>query len=576
VDLGAASAGCGSSSTPCLGTQCGQPTSTSTSTTPPPPPPPPPPPSDAGGVDAAPSSQACANPVPLSSFNLLAFQQYIEPILEGVEDYTDLGGGVRASCTDTTCHGSAAIRSPSLVLQAGQPAQNLSAIACFIDLKHPSQSPFLVCPQGVGTTCAYPDGSLHQHPGKAFYHSQTDPNLQLVSSWVDATQGAANMWDFAYFATQIEPIFGNSTFGGEDTSRSCNSSECHGIQRTGQAPGNGTDFPLLESPVSKADHLDDYWSAANQLNFYFSDPNPEGAINATIPGAGSFLFLYPAQVISDPPSVVAHPYSNDALSHIGSSKQAPNFNLNDTTEVPAPGGAATAFFVSEWAAGLKPDVQGDLVNWLVAGTYAFQNITQQPAKTLVDEQNGTPQIFDDAGTNQPNGGEWGAIFVNNTPVLQAGQEIFSGGINPQVKTVDFNQANLGDDIATSSRVAYAVLYLYNVTASDLATTITVSLGQSEKADPFAAAAGQPNNDQAELLIGLGDSGTQIAANGSSSRNVTLHSIFASGGGPVRVMVKELAPANEANFQFQAQILQANGQPIPQGDVYVRLDANGGM
>ena len=317
-----------------------------------------------GGADGGGTPPGC---VPASSFNLGLFAAEIEPILFGTLDYNVAPGQPVANngCARATCHG--ATTNPLNISTTNTPIQNLTNFACFVNLANPSASAILQCPLN------YPGCPKSPHPGQDVFASEEDLNYQRIASWLYATQGAASPLDFAFFARQVAPIFDDPNSGGlQSGARTCSDTiSCHGVSAAGQVPPNLSNFPILADGVTPQGFQVNYWSAASFANFFTA--------------TGSELFLYPTNLIAN---TVNQPYAT-GLAHPGGVDFSPT--------------STQATAILTWAGGLQLDNNGDLLNWLVAGTYDATLVTQTTGAG--DDSTLAPTIFDQSSGSE-SGGIW--------------------------------------------------------------------------------------------------------------------------------------------------------------------------
>jgi hypothetical protein len=363
--------------------------------------------SSSGGV----ASPTCLDP---KNFNLAVFQKEIEPILFGTIDYNSPGqAGTGGGCAKARCHGGTS--GSALQLKTSNTAlQNLQSLACFINAKAPSQSQALLCPLN------YPGCKHYPHPGSGYFTGLNDPNYSRFASWLYASVGVVNPFDYAYFVRQINPIFDDPTLGGTaNASRTCSDTQsCHGVNNASGAPPNGSDFPMLPQATTPDAYQYNYWSAANLINFYVAQ--------------GSQLFLFPTNTIATAASA-QNPFTT-GLAHPG----GVNFAANSTQ----------ANEILAWATGLQPDpVAGTMLNWLVTGPYSAQTITSPTP--VGNETTISPRIFDDNHV----GGLWDTLIS-------------------QQATVDLLQ-QFPPPAQAESRVVYAVAYITNATGNDLQANFTI-------------------------------------------------------------------------------------------------------
>jgi hypothetical protein len=456
--------------------------------------------SDAGasggaGTDAGPTTGAGC--VPASSFNLGLFASEIQPILFGTLDYNVAPGTPVANngCARSACHGSATNKLN--ISPTNSPAQNLANIGCFVNLTNPSSSSFLLCPLNEGCPIS--------HPGQDVFASQQDLNYQRLASWLYSAAGAASPLDLAFFARQVAPIFTDPASGGiNNGQRTCSdTSTCHGVGAIGQAPPNLSNFPILASASTKQGFQANMQSAAAFTNFF--DPQ------------GSELFLFPTNLIAN----TNQPYET-GLPHPGGLDFSPN--------------SPQAQAILQWVSGLQPDAKGDILNWLVAGTYDATLVTQ--STEVGNETKLSPTIFDSDGAQQFNGGVWDLDSSAN-------------------EFVDLNAEFPGS--VGSGRVAYAVANLINVSGSD------IQQAQVTVQTPNAVL----------LYVGSASSQGSLAGNNTVSLSQTLPS-FSTAKSSTRILVKVLQRPGDAQFGFTLNVAQQNNQTIPPGELLVHLDANGGI
>jgi hypothetical protein len=231
----------------------------------------------------------------------------------------------------------------------------------------------------------------------------------------------------------------------------------------------------------------------------------------------SSLFLYPTNEIADRDN---NPLAT-GLAHPGGI----DFATDDLE----------ALAILQWVGGLRPDGQGFQLNWLVAGDYPATQISDQ---TLINESNITPKIFDEAGGSF-NSGEWDGFFSAN-------------------QLVDLNQ--VFPRAATSGRVGYAVAYIINTSSTEIPSAqLQIS-----------------TDNPVRIYIG-NQLAAQNDAGGDASAFVNLPAA-GSGQPAVRVLVKILQRANDANFAFSAQLKDQFGNPLTDAtqELVLTLSPNGGI
>jgi hypothetical protein len=449
-----------------------------------------------------------------SYMNLAYFSSEIQPILFGTVNYNQPPGTPVASdsCGRATCHGSAT--NPLSLSPKNTAATNLHNFGCFVNLASPSASPILQCPLNTNPAlCTAPNG---KHPGQNVFASEQDLNFQRIASWIYSaqppsgsaagTKGAASPLDFAWYARQVGPIFDDPAFGGEGAngSRTCaNTSTCHGVTSVGQIPPNLSNFPILANAATKDTMLANYATASGFANFFTAQ--------------GSELFLFPTNVTQD----ATQPYAT-GLAHPG--------GIDITV------GSATAQQILTWAGGLRPDGNGNVLNWLVAGTYDIAQVTQTTAAGV--ESTLAPTIFDNANT-QLNGGIW---------------DLFA---SPQAN-VDLTQPF---GVANVARAAYAYANVINTTGSSIQASVTVS---------------SPN--AVEVWVGT-SIGLAEQAGPNTANAVGTFPSFTATKQTTRILVKVFQRAADNQFAFSLNLTNlTTNAPLTNttGELVFRLDSTGGI
>jgi hypothetical protein len=436
---------------------------------------------------------------PIERFNLNVFGDEILPLLAGDLDYNNPGGGTTTTgCMRGPCHGTD--RGPGILyLTEGQEAaKNLANFACFVDLRNPSQSQVLLCPLDD------PGCKRRPHPGQDVFGGADDLNYQKLLAFLYGSQLDATPLDFAFFVRRVNPIFNdvNAVEGGAQGRTCGDAASCHGVSVAGQPPPNGSNFPIIPNATDKARLTFNFASAANFINFL--DPDE------------SSLFLYPTNEIAN---VVDHPFAT-GLPHPGGEDFAVDSNEART--------------ILKFAQGLRPDGNGFINDFLVAGDYPATQISDL---TPINEIGSTPAIFDSSGAQQFNNGQWDGFF--------AGDE-----------NIDLDVAFPRG--ATSGRVAYAVVYLTNTTSTDI--TAQVILDTDNAARVYVGNA----------LVAQAD-GTPISA------VATLPSYRASKT-TTRLMVKLLQRSTDDDFRFTLALRDEFGRPLTDtsGEIVVQLGPQGGI
>ncbi|HET7502083.1 MAG TPA: hypothetical protein VFK02_13795 [Kofleriaceae bacterium] len=354
------------------------------------------------------------NCAPLDKFNVGTFGSQIVPILSGALDLNQPDGrGRGAGCMSTACHGTDRGPGTLQLLPTADSTTLLQNFACFVNLAAPSSSEILACPTNS------PGCRKQPHPGQDVLDGANDLNYQAILAFIFGTKTDVTPLDFAFFVRNINPIFDdvNSVQNGALGISCSDATQCHGITVAGQAPPNGSDFPILTNA-----------SGFDALTFNFV--SAAGFTNFLNPGESS-LFLYPTNEIANRAD---HPFAT-GLDHPGGLDFAP-----DSTQ---------ALAITQWAHGLRPDGQGFQRNWLVVGDFPATLISDQ---TIINETTVTPQIFDRGGGSF-NVGEWDGLF--------------SGSANVDLNTVFPRNA-------TSGRIGYAVAYAINTVPRQIQATLTVT------------------------------------------------------------------------------------------------------
>lgn len=350
---------------------------------------------------------------PVDKFNLGVFRTEVLPILSGDLDLNVPGGqGRGAGCMSAACHGIDRGPGSLSLVPTADPATLLQNFACFVNLASPSTSEILACPLNDPRCRRYP------HPGQDVLQGANDLNYQRLLAYVYGAKVDVSPLDFAFFVRRINPIF-NDVLAVENGAqgRSCSdATACHGVTVAGQAPPNGSDFPIIPNA-----------SDVGRLSFNFVAAT--GFVSFLNPRQSS-LFLYPTDEIAN--------RADNPLA----------------TGLPHPGGrdfdvdSDFALAILQWAGGLRPDNNGFQRNWLVVGDFAATRVSDP---TLIDEPSVTPQIFDPGG-GAFNRGEWDGLFADEAEV-------------------DLNLAFPRN--ATSGRVGYAVSYVINTVPRPITAQLIV-------------------------------------------------------------------------------------------------------
>jgi hypothetical protein len=364
-------------------------------------------------TDAKANAGSNPNPTcaPVSNFNVGVFRDEILPILNGSLDLNVPGGQGRGpGCMSTACHGVDRGPGKLSLLATADASTQLQNVACFVNLAAPSSSEILLCPLNQ------PGCRKQPHPGQDVLGGSNDFNYQKLLAFMFGAKTQVSPLDFAFFVRAINPIFSdvNSVQGGALGKSCADTQTCHGVSVAGQAPPNGSNFPIIPNATGLDLLTANFVSAAAFTNFLS-------------PGESS-LFLYPTNEVANR---AAHPFAT-GIDHPGGLDFAPD--------------SALAQAIVQWAGGLRPDGAGFNRNWLVVGDFAASQITDQ---TALQEDSVTPRIFDNGGGSF-NIGQWDGFFSNSATV----------DLN-----VPFARA------ATSGRVAYAAAFVINTTPRQIKAQI---------------------------------------------------------------------------------------------------------
>jgi hypothetical protein len=266
---------------------------------------------------------------------------------------------------------------------------------------------------------------------------------------------------------------------------------------------NGSNFPIIANSSDKQSLGFNFSSAINFTNFL----TPEG----------SSLFLYPTNEIAN----LANPFAT-GLPHPGGL----DFDVN----------SVQAQAILKWAKGLRPDNQGFMLDWLVAGDYTANDIN---TLTVVNETQLKPNIFDPSGAAQFNQGQWDGFFSQSRDV----------DLN-----IPFNRAQ------TAGRIVYAVAYVINTTGNDIQAQLNIT-----------------SDDAVKVYVG-NQPVLQVnsAANGTAA--LAVFPAFANGTGATRVMIKLFQSANVNNLKFSVQLTDQFGNALTDqtGELVIKLGPDGGI
>jgi hypothetical protein len=455
-------------------------------------------------LDAKENAGGATNPdcAPVDRFNGAVFRDEILPILRGDVDLNGGDGNV-TGCTRGPCHGTD--RGPGVLYIADQmdPATALQNFACFVDLVSPSASEVLLCPLDD------PRCRRSPHPGQDVFTGADDLNYQKILAYLYGSTADATPLDFAFFVRRINPIF-NDIQAVEDGAqgRTCaDAVGCHGVSVAGQAPPNGSNFPIIPNAADKGRLTYNFASAASFANFLAPEE--------------SSLFLYPTNEIAN---VEDHPLAT-GLPHPGGT----DFATDDIE----------ALNILRWSGGLRPNGQGFVTDWLVAGDYAASRVTDL---TPIDEINAVPQIFDPTGAPQFNAGQWDGLFNDD-----ANNEV-----------VDLNRAFPRD--ATSGRIAYAVAYVVNTSNLDITAQMEVTSDNALRIyvdDALVAQADDASGGVATIA--------QLPAFGNSKKST-------------RLLFKLFQSADDEEFSFTVQFRDDLGNLLTDAsqELVILLGPQGGI
>jgi hypothetical protein len=442
---------------------------------------------------------SCPSP---SNFDQDVFRAYILPILLGQVDLNNPGSPpTTTGCARTTCHGADRTGGALVIKETNDVATNLASFACFVNLQQPSASEILVCPLNQ------PGCRRSPHPGQMVFSGAGDLNFQRVLSYLYAAKTSSTPIDFAFYVRQIDPIFNdiNAVQAGAQNRTCADNISCHGTAIAGGAPANGSNFGLIPNATGKERLAVNFAQATNFIDF--------------VRPTASALFLYPTDDVSN----LANPAAT-GLHHPG----GPDFADNSVQ--------ATA--ILQWARGIRPDGQGFVSNFLVAGDYSATQISDP---TQVDETNVKPAIFDADGASTFNNGQWDGLFA---------------GVGSQ--TVDLNLAF--PRAQTGGRVAYAVAYIINTSPYDIQAQLTIT---------------SPN--AVKLWVGAQPIVQSDQAQGGVTGLATL-SAWGAGKTSTRVLVKVLQRAGDNGFNFTMRLTDQLGNPLTDatGELVLKLGPDGGI
>jgi hypothetical protein len=434
-----------------------------------------------------------------AQLDLAVFRDEILPILRGDVNLNPGGDqGIATGCTREPCHGQP--RPGSLMLiPTDPPEMQLANFACFVSLTSPVSSQVLLCPRN------HPGCAKSPHPGDQLLVGVDDLNYQRLLSFLFSAVTEVTPLDLAFYVRRIEPMF-DDRGAVEGSAVTCaDTSQCHGIAAAGGAAPNGANLAIIRGPAGDMNRLKaNFTEASAFINFLSPDQ--------------SSLFLYPTNEIA-------------------------NLDNPAATGFDHPGGAdfaADSSFAQNiltFAQGLRPDSDGFQRSWLVAGAYPGSGGTGQ--ETSVDEETVTPIILDESvGTALA--GKWDALFEEG----------------PEVDIARF----LGGEVG-SGRVAYAVSYLYNTTATDLDLDVELS-------------------SQGDARFYVGDDRADVAAGETFRVALTIGPSRASEAPTgTRILVKLFDDPARSGMSFSVRLFHAGTNRVLDGqtrELIVKLGPRGGV
>jgi hypothetical protein len=434
---------------------------------------------------------------PINLFNLGVFTSEIIPILNGSVDYNeDDQQGNGAGCMSVACHGQSRGPGTLALIAADDPAVTLQNFVCFVDLTNPSNSEILTCPS---------EGPCRvgNHPGQDVLDGADDLNYQRILAFLFGAKADISPHDFAFFVRKINPIFNdiNAVEAGAQGRTCSDTGACHGTSVAGQAPPNGSDFPIIPNTTDLGGLTFNFVSTTGFVNF----------LNPT----QSSLFLYPTNNIADR---VNNPLAT-GLDHPGGDDFADD--------------SAEGLAILQFSAGLRPDGNGQNLNWLVNGDFVGADIQDDPIPFNVK-----PKIFDETGASF-NSGEWD-LFASDDEVIDLNL-VFQRAVNP-------------------GRVAYATVYVVNTDDRDIDAQIVIA----DTVNPIRAYV----------------DGRQAAVNDQGG-GVTIPALLKASNkkmGPTQITLKIEQRQNDATFQFSAQFFDEDGNELTDdsGELVFTTGPNGGI
>ncbi len=435
---------------------------------------------------------------PAARFDLVVFEDEILPYLEGLVDYNDTDTGrTNLGCARSECHGSDRGPGTFHIDPSRAAAENLDSFRCFVDLQNPSASQALACALNLSTCQKAP----HPRGGDIFF-GVNDLNYQKVLAFILAAKNGDQPLDFAFFVRKINPMLDDENAVQDGLlGLTCASSGCHRA-----SSDNGVNFGIIPEATTPEDLLINYAEAAKFVH----------APDAT----QSSLLMYPTNEVA-------------------------NRNNTAATGLDHPGGACfavddqQALDLMEFTGGLRPDGQGFLHHFLVAGLLPATDVTDEPVS---DENLVTPRIFDRSGqSGQFNQGRW---------------DLYSSAS----ENVDFLQAFSAAD--AEGQLAFAVAYVLNTTPNDLDVVITVA-----------------SENDVMLLTGTAQDSfaTTVGLDGAGATLTVSLPAFESSQKLTRLMVKAYQQAGASGLGFSIQFTDDNGNLLTNatGELVFTLAGEGG-
>lgn len=415
---------------------------------------------------------------PAARFDLTAFEDEIMPFFEGRVDYNDPEeGSTVIGCARAECHGSDRGPGTLRIDPSRSATENLDSLRCFVNLQDPSASQALLCPLNLSGCQASP------HPGADIFFGQLDLNYQKLLAFILAARNGPALLDFAFFVRKINPMLNDENAVQDGAiGLTCASPGCHA------APSdNGVNFGIVREATAPVDLFLNYVEA---VSFVYG---PDASLSS--------LIMYPTNEVANAGNPAA-------------------------TGVDHPGGQC--FAVSEpealdlltFAGGLRPDAQGFLHHFLIAGLLPATDVTDEP---IPSENLIRPRIFDRSGQPlQFNQGQW---------------DMYSSA----GESFDFLQAfSVADG---EGKLAFAVAYVANTTARDLGVVFTV----------------ESEND-VMLLVGTGEDSlsTAVGRDGTGVSLTATLPAFQSDRKLTRLMVKAHQKVGDAGLGFSLRFTDEDG------------------